>query len=250
MTTVNRDTFFDWSAHTPDPNDPQAKQTLRRLLPTLRRLHTDGGDLLHYVCQRAAGKRVLDIGVVSHSANTFDLESWRHGKIARSAAYCLGIDILEPLVNELQSRGFHVRCADATSDQDLGERFELVFIGDVVEHVERPAALLAFAGRHLTPDGSILMATPNPFSRKFVRQLVREGVMVVNLDHISWVTPSMAYELGRRGGVALRAYHLIRPIAPWRMRLKQLTRRFIPLESHFHDYLYEFTRIPTPIPPE
>ncbi|MBF0627051.1 MAG: methyltransferase domain-containing protein [Magnetococcales bacterium] len=235
---------FDWTALTPDPNDPGAKQRMRALLPGLRRLHTDQGDLLDYVCQRVAGKRVLDIGVVSHSANYFDLASWRHGRIARSAAYCLGIDILEPMVAVLKERGFHVRCADATSEQDLGERFDLVFIGDVVEHVERPGALLAFAGRHLTPQGSILMATPNPFSRKFARQLLRDGVMVVNLDHISWVTPTLAYELGRRAGLTLRAYHLIRPISPFRMRLKRWLTRFIPLESHFHDYLYEFSLVP------
>jgi 2-polyprenyl-3-methyl-5-hydroxy-6-metoxy-1,4-benzoquinol methylase len=59
------------------------------------------------------------------------------------------LDILAPLVEELRGRGFNVRCVDATSDADLGERFEIVFAGDVIEHVDNAVALLRFAGRHL-----------------------------------------------------------------------------------------------------
>ena len=48
---------------------------------------------------------MLDIGVVSHSARYFDLPDWRHGRIHKAASYCVGIDILEPLVKELNERG-------------------------------------------------------------------------------------------------------------------------------------------------
>jgi 2-polyprenyl-3-methyl-5-hydroxy-6-metoxy-1,4-benzoquinol methylase len=186
---------------------------------------------------------VLDIGVVSHSARYFDLPDWRHGRIHKAASYCVGIDILEPLVAELNGRGFNVRCVDATSDADMGERFDVIFIGDVVEHVDNAVLLLKFAARHLAPGGRLYVTTPNPFSRKFFRQFKREGVMVVNLDHIAWITPTLAMELARRAGIALAAYHLVKRFSPSALLLKRLVGwRLEPVEFSFPDYLYEFVR--------
>jgi SAM-dependent methyltransferase len=232
---------FDWTRISDDPNNRQAKAEMRAILPRLRQVHTDI-DLTGFVERAAAGRRLLDIGVVSHSARYFDEPGWRHGRLAKAAGHCLGLDILEPLVEELNARGFHVRCVDATSDADLGERFDVVFIGDVMEHVDNPSALLKFAGRHLAPGGRILAATPNPFSRKFVRQFFRQGVMVVNLDHMAWFTPTMAIEIARRIGLEMTAYHLVKPIAGFSLALKRLAWRLSisPVEYSFPDHLFEF----------
>lgn len=230
---------FDWTRHSDDPNDPASRAAVLPWLLARRQVHLDC-DLLDYVCARASGKRVLDIGVVSHAAHYFDDPGWRHGRIRRVAAQCVGIDIIEPLVRELNARGFDVRTVDATSDTDLGERFELVFIGDTVEHVDNPVALLRFAGRHLEPGGRILVTTPNPFSRKFHRRFQRDGTPIVNLDHCAWFTPTTALELGRRAGVPFVGYHLARaysPLARWRHRLLW---RFRPLEFTFGDYIFEY----------
>ena len=231
---------LDWTTVSDDPNNPDAKAAVRTWLRTAQRVHTDD-DLLGHIENLARGQRVLDIGVVSHSARYFDQPNWRHGRIHKAAAYCVGIDILEPLVNELNSRGFNVRCVDATSEADLGERFDMVFIGDVVEHVENAVLLLKFAGRHLAPGGRLYVTTPNPFSRKFFRQFKRDGVVVVNLDHVAWITPTLAMELARRAGIALAAYHLVKRYSPLALMAKRLIGwRLEPVEFSFPDYLYEF----------
>jgi glycosyltransferase involved in cell wall biosynthesis/SAM-dependent methyltransferase len=233
---------FDWTRISDDPNNRAAKAEVRILLPLLRKVHTDT-DLTGFVERAVAGKRVLDIGVISHSARYFDEPGWRHGRIHKAAGYCLGLDILEPLVAELNGRGFNVRCVDATSELDLGERFDTVFIGDVMEHVDNPSALLRFARRHLTTGGRIFAATPNPFSRKFVRQFFRQGVVVVNLDHMAWFTPTMALEISRRVGLRLTAYHLVKPIGGISGVLKKLAwcLGVSPIEYSFPDYLFEFS---------
>ena len=232
----------DWTTFSDDPNNREAKAAVRAWLPTARRIHDDV-DLLGFIDQLVRGQRVLDIGVVSHSARYFDRADWRHGRIAEAASYCLGLDILEPLVDELNARGFNVRCVDATSDVDLGERFDVAFIGDVVEHVNNPVDLLAFAGRHLAPGGRLYATTPNPFSRKFYRQFRRDnGALVVNLDHVGWITPTLAMELARRAGLTLTAYHLVKNFSPLARKIKSLTWRFEPPEYSFPDYLYEFVR--------
>ncbi len=136
--------------------------------------------------------------------------------------------------------GFNVRSVDATGDADLQERFDVVFAGDVVEHVDNAVALLRFGGRHLAPGGRMYVTTPNPFSRKFYRQFRREGVMVTNLDHVAWVSPTMALELGRRAGVRLVAYHLAKPYAGLNRALHRLLWRLTPVEYAFPEIIYEF----------
>jgi SAM-dependent methyltransferase len=233
---------LDWTTVSDDPNNREAKAAVCEWLKAVRRTHTNS-DLLGHIENLVRGKRVLDIGVVSHSARYFDLPDWRHGRIHKAASYCVGIDILEPLVNELNERGFNVRCIDATSETDMGERFDVVFIGDVVEHVDNAVLLLKFAARHLAPGGRLFVTTPNPFSRKFFRQFKRDGVMVVNLDHVAWITPTLAMELARRAGIALAAYHLVKPFSPLALMVKRLIGwRLEPVEFSFPDYLYEFVR--------
>jgi 2-polyprenyl-3-methyl-5-hydroxy-6-metoxy-1,4-benzoquinol methylase len=229
----------DWTRVSDDPNNAAAKAAVREWLAGARRLHLDR-DVLGYAEAVSRGKRVLDIGVVSHSGRYFEQSGWRHGRIRASAAHCLGIDILAPLVEELRQRGFNVRCVDATSEIDLQERFEVVFAGDVIEHVDNAVALLRFGGRHLAPGGRMYVTTPNPFCRKFYRQFRREGVMVTNLDHVAWVSPTMALELGRRAGMRLAAYHLAKPYSGFNRALHRWLWRFSPAEYSFPEFIYEF----------
>jgi SAM-dependent methyltransferase len=237
---------FDWTNYSDDPNNEQARAEVLPWLLNHRQVHLDS-DLLDYICNRTRGKRVLDIGVVSHSALYFEDEGWRHRRIRNVASYCVGIDILQPLVEELNKRGFDVRCVDATSDADIGERFEIVFLGDVIEHVDNPVALLRFAGRHLAPEGRILVSTPNPFSRKFYRRFSRLGTPVVNLDHCAWFTPTTALELARRADLSLVAYHLAKRFTKLKRFSHSFSWRFTPLEYSFPDYIFEFAR-PDPGP--
>ena len=118
----------------------------------------------------------------------------------------VGIDIIESAVNSLRKRGHDVRLCDATSDVDLEERFERVVIGDVIEHVDNPVALLRFAARHLEDGGSIMCTTPNPFYIGNILQTIRDGTYIANAEHITWITPSMGLELAYRSGLSLHSY--------------------------------------------
>lgn len=182
----------DWTTFSDDPNNRKAKAAVRAWLLTVRRIHNKT-DILGFIKQQVHHKRLLDIGIVEHRANYLDRPNWRHGRISAAASYSLGLDILEPLVAELTDRGFNVRCVDATSDIDLGEQFDIAFIGDVIEHVNNPVGLLNFSGRHLTPEGRLYVTTPNVCRRKFYRQFFREkGPLIGNLDHVAWITPTHA----------------------------------------------------------
>ncbi|HEX5688678.1 MAG TPA: methyltransferase domain-containing protein, partial [Roseiflexaceae bacterium] len=103
-----------------------------------------------------SGQDVLDIGAGEHDPSYYSEEGWEHGRIRGVARRAVAAEINPALCDHYNAKGFDFRCVDATSDTDLGERFDRVFMGDVIEHVNDPVALLGFARRHLKPGGRIL----------------------------------------------------------------------------------------------
>ena len=106
-------------------------------------------DITSLFSQASKGRRVLDIGMGEHSIEYVNKKQWKHEYIKNAASYILGVDILEPLVESLIKKGYNVKCMDATGDGFLGEMFDTVICGDVIEHVNNPVKLLEFAGRHI-----------------------------------------------------------------------------------------------------
>lgn len=154
-------------------------------------------------------KTLLDIGVVEHSMEFTTRPGWRHGMFAKLASRAVGVDILVEEVKELNKLGYDVRVCDATSDADLKERFEVVYIGDVIEHVNDPVALIKFAGRHVVPGGKIIVSTPCPFWWRNIQEMISKNTFIGNVDHVRWVTPVNALEIGHRAGVSLERYYTI-----------------------------------------
>ena len=144
--------MMDWTVISCDPNDKTAKSAVSEHLAALRIFHLNC-EMIDVVLNSARGKRVLDVGVAAHTRRYIDSPEWRHRKIRDVAGYILGIDILGDLVEALRSEGFNVRTVDATSNVDLEERFDLIYIGDVIEHVDNPVDLLKFACKHLIDGG-------------------------------------------------------------------------------------------------
>lgn len=148
---------------------------------------------------------VGEVAVGSRRPN-LELPKWKHRWISELASRAVGVDILADEVAELCRKGFDVRCVDATSEVDLGERFSRVFMGDVIEHVDNPVALLRFARRHLAPGGRILCTTPNPYFVTYIVDALRSGAFIPNAEHVTWITPTMALELAHRAGLRLSEY--------------------------------------------
>ncbi len=190
----------------------------------------------------ARGRSVLDIGCVEHDATHFDSEGWKHRWLKAAAKSIVGVDIVESGVNELNSRGYDIRLMDATSDADLGSRFDVVIIGDVIEHVSRPVDLLRFAGRHVVQGGRIYVSTPNPYYFQFMLRAARRGTMLANAEHVSWVTPTNSLELARRADLELVEYY---PIVPQTKKFRALSwalRRILGREPEIlaWSYVYVF----------
>jgi SAM-dependent methyltransferase len=180
----------------------------------------------------------LDIGVVEHDLDHVSSKSWKHKFVKEHSKSVVGIDILEKEVDYLNAKGYDVRLVDATSDANLDERFDRVLIGDVIEHVNDPSKLLEFSARHLNDDGLIGVSTPNPFFYSYILKAMRFGTFIPNADHVSWISPTMALELGYRSGLELVRYFHIGGYPQNRLRryLLKIAHLFFSKDSEFFSY--------------
>ena len=125
-----------WQDISSDPNSSQVLVYRTELLAKARRKELISNRAA-YICGLAKGKEVLDIGVVDHCSGSSNREDWLHGKICSYAKTCLGIDILEEEIRVLRDKGYNVIVWDI-SCEPLSQIFDLIVIGDVIEHLGNP----------------------------------------------------------------------------------------------------------------
>ncbi len=238
----------DWRVFTKQPKDDVSlswqEEQIRR-----RQFVCDEGIIAH-ADRLIVGKTVLDVGMVGHhlscQEDTEDLGFWRHARIRQLARECWGIDVVEEEIEKLKSWGFdNLYCCDAESDLYLGRQFEVIYLGDVIEHVGSPLALLRFCLRHLTDSGVILVTTPNPFCFQYIAEtLLQHGAPVTNAEHTCWISPTNALEIGNRLGLTLEGIGLQMP--GWEKTFKRAFtapfRMFVPPVYLSRHYLYIFKK--------
>lgn len=157
------------------------------------------------------GKAVLDVGCVEHSAEQEKLDTWLHKNLLNNAARIVGLDYQAEAVEELKGRGYDVVAGDAMT-ADLGERFDVVTAGEIIEHVENPGMLLRNLKRHMKPDGLLVLSTPNVFFPLYmVESIWMSPVARWNHEHVSWYCYfTLENMLTRCGFSDVKCYYLTR----------------------------------------
>jgi 2-polyprenyl-3-methyl-5-hydroxy-6-metoxy-1,4-benzoquinol methylase len=229
--------MLDWRKISHDPNAEEALQAVSKYLASITRVY--GADRIDFLKEAAKDKAVLDIGAGEHVKEYFS-PNWEHQHLAAVAKKCVGVDIDRELVDHYNGKGFHFEQVDACSEHDLGERFDLVFCGDVIEHVDAPLKLLAFCRRHLGAGGMVLITTPNPFFAAYatMRDMRRDRYFMCNLEHVCWITPSQMNELCRRANLEFAAI-LIPELA---VRIQKHGFGLVAAESNALEYMYCLTK--------
>lgn len=224
---------MDWTKVSSDPNDANATNQISNHLTNLTKLFD--GDKPNYVSTLCVGKNVLDIGAGEHDVNYFN-EKWEHAIYKKFASKITAIEIDEDLCKFYNDKGFDFRCVDATSDIDIGEKFDFIYCGDVIEHVDNAVALMKFIGRHLESAGSCVITTPNPVFRKFRDICKGRGELYFssNLQHVSWIVPTHMMEILRRASGNLYLESILIPNYAY----NSLSKSGGTIEEYFEDFLY------------
>ncbi len=220
--------MIDWTKLSSNPNDRSAGEKVHRYLQKIcvvKRM-----DYLDWLLEKVRDKKCLDVGAIEHNMEYVKMPRWKHKLIKENAKKVVGVDILEKYAQKLNKNGFDIRICDATSNEYLGEKFELVILGDVIEHILNPVRLLKFAIRHLKDGGEVIVKTPNPYYINTIKKTIRNK-FYNNLDHVMWITPTMMMEIARRAGCSLNEYIVYLNKMPW-------LSRFISPDFLSRSYIY------------
>jgi SAM-dependent methyltransferase len=123
---------------------------------------------------------VLDIGAGSGHWRP----DWFHLLIRGVSDDVVGIELSSDFVAGAQERGVELIHGDA-EDVRLDRTFDVVFAGELIEHLSCFSGLLETARAHLGSGGRLVLTTPNAFAiSNFVYRV--GGQPRVNAEHTCW----------------------------------------------------------------
>lgn len=213
----------NWMEISRDPNSPQVLRWRQKQLDQVR--HPPISRRLDHLKQLAKGRVVLDVGVVEHYAENQRSQRWLHRHLVEVAARCRGVDILADDVEILRSQGYDVEVHDLTV-APMDERFELIVMGEIVEHLGAPQPFLANVRQSMAEGGRVVMTTPNPYMLNRAWHGLR-GRFSDSVDHAVLLGPGNIAELAGREGLRIDAWRGVRlkDLPGWRNRLVSFGRR-------------------------
>lgn len=223
-----------WSELTSDPNSPHVQDRRRTQLRAAQGASVP--DRVETIVELCRDKAVLNLGCVDQVADGLPLAPL-HRRVSAVARRCVGVDIVESDVRSLRDEGLEVVLADATSPDLLGavgRPFDVVVAGEIIEHVLNVGGLMSAARSVLSPDGVLVVTTPNPYViwGSLSIMLGRYGG---NVDHVASFCPYEMAEIADRTGFRLTAWFGERKREPGKrgtlLLLARLFTRLYPRSS-------------------
>lgn len=142
---------------------------------------------IQFICERAKGKAVIDLGCVNHSKEQRDTINL-HAELNKHCRSLVGVDYDRGGVEEMRREGFTVYHANVC-DFDLNMKFDCVVAGELIEHLTNPGLFLECVKRHLLPDGELIITTPNAICLNYFVQNLLNGHEKDNPDHSVMFSP-------------------------------------------------------------
>lgn len=150
-------------------------------------------------------KDVLDVGCVEEDIRKANSQRpWNFWFVYKLAKNCVGIDIEKESIEAMKKAGFNAQVMDAEKIS-FKNRFDVVFGGEVIEHLPNPGNFLKACAQALRKGGKIILTTPNAFS---ANRLFRVFQFITNepggnIDHTLYLTPQTITTLVKKCGLSI-----------------------------------------------
>lgn len=123
----------DWVKLDGIPAGEKTQVKLLKYLSSIRRVVRGG--VRKDIVNRCRNKIVLDIGALEHGWDNISKVDGMFFRIYKVAKHVTGLDIIEKDCVKMRDAGFDFFCLDATSKEYLGKKYDVVNVGDVIEHL-------------------------------------------------------------------------------------------------------------------
>lgn len=162
------------------------------------------------VTRYCRGKKILDIGCVQHNSDNAANPLWLHKILADAAESVVGVDYLADEVDKLRAKGYKMVAADVTKPIPLDGPFDVIVVGNLIEHLSNFDGLFENMRRLLADDGVVLISTCNPFYREQYFYSAFHNDIMVNPEHTCWIDPVTLDQLAQRYGFGTEAVQWMR----------------------------------------
>ncbi len=88
----------------------------------------------------------------------------------------------------------------SAEDFAFPERFDVIYAGDLIEHLANPGRFLEASLRHLKPGGRLLLTTPNTFNLFNLAEKLTKPEPTVNPDHTLYLNRKTLKALLEKSG--------------------------------------------------
>lgn len=123
---------------------------------------------------------VLDVGFWGQGITVAD-KNWPHNYLRHKAKEVYGVDLDFDMSVFSDTRHYQATSAEKFDFGD--EVFDVVFAGDIIEHLSNPGLFLDCSKKGLKDEGKLIVSTPNCFSLWNLASKLTRYEPPVNKDH-------------------------------------------------------------------
>ena len=142
--------------------------------------------------------RVLDVGFLGQGIQEGD-EYWPHTLLKKQAKEVYGVDLE---LTEQYAHDAHYQAASAEAFS-FPITFDLIFAGDLIEHLSNPGLFLECCKKSLAPGGRLLITTPNTFNLFNMTEKITKREPTVNADHTCYFNRKTLRTLLEKNGMEI-----------------------------------------------
>jgi 2-polyprenyl-3-methyl-5-hydroxy-6-metoxy-1,4-benzoquinol methylase len=159
-------------------------------------LYKDKQDFIHAVI--SPNDIVVDVGFWGQGVNTNN-PWWVHKLLKARAKKVYGFDL--DFDENLYQKPLYFK-ANAES-YIVPEKCNIVFAGDLIEHLSNPGLFLEVSAQALLPDGKLIVTTPNTFNLFNMMEKITKDEPTVNIDHTCYFNKKTLKQLFSRYGLVI-----------------------------------------------
>jgi len=160
------------------------------------------------------GKSVLDVGCCDEAGTKEDKRGrFLHHRILQEAGEVIGVDINQKQIEALRRLGYVDIIPGNVETINLNRQFEVIFAGELIEHLSNPGLFLDNMRKHLDSSGLLVITTPNRFHfYQYVKSLITGRLPNYKKDmplHVCYYDINCLTALAERHGFKLVSSHYI-----------------------------------------